>query len=157
MTRSLSYRNQSIDLKCKPMDWFLYDRDLRQEELKTCAYVFRVMWLCDKSCTINMIILRAPSQWEPCSGRALKQVDLSRCVEINQNTIGQHRRSMNIDVVSPKVTIGYFNRFSGLCRHDLLTNQLIRNSSKWTGFYMMATLAFIQTMISKLMNSAAVI
>ena len=26
---SLSYRNQSIDLFCKSMDWFLYDRDLR--------------------------------------------------------------------------------------------------------------------------------
>ena len=29
--RSLSYRNQSIDLFYKSMDWFLYDRDLRQE------------------------------------------------------------------------------------------------------------------------------
>ena len=27
----LSYRNQSIDLLCKSMDWFLYDRDLRYE------------------------------------------------------------------------------------------------------------------------------
>ena len=26
--RSLSYRNQSADLFCKSMDWFLYDRDL---------------------------------------------------------------------------------------------------------------------------------
>ena len=25
--RSISYRNQSIDLLCKSIDWFLYDRD----------------------------------------------------------------------------------------------------------------------------------
>ena len=29
--RSLSYRNQSIDLLCKSVDWFLYNRDLRHE------------------------------------------------------------------------------------------------------------------------------
>ena len=32
--RSLSYRNQSIDLQRKSMDWFLYDRDLRHERVK---------------------------------------------------------------------------------------------------------------------------
>ena len=31
---SLSYRNQSIDLFYKSMDWFLYDRDLRHERVK---------------------------------------------------------------------------------------------------------------------------
>ena len=31
--RSLSYRNQSIDLLCKSMDWFLYDRDLCHEKV----------------------------------------------------------------------------------------------------------------------------
>ena len=31
---SLSYRNQSIDLQSKSMDWFLYDRDLRHERAK---------------------------------------------------------------------------------------------------------------------------
>ena len=30
---SLSYRNQSIDLLCKSMDWFLYVRDLRHESV----------------------------------------------------------------------------------------------------------------------------
>ena len=34
--RSLSYRNQSIDLLSKSLDWFLYDKDLRHE---------RVSWL----------------------------------------------------------------------------------------------------------------
>ena len=34
MTESLSYRNQSIDLPCKPIDWFLYDRDLCHERVK---------------------------------------------------------------------------------------------------------------------------
>ena len=32
--KSLSYRNQYIYLLCKPMDWFLYDRDLRHEKVK---------------------------------------------------------------------------------------------------------------------------
>ena len=32
--RSLLYRNQSIDLQRKSMDWFLYDRGLRHERVK---------------------------------------------------------------------------------------------------------------------------
>ena len=31
--RSLSYRNQSIDLLCKSMDWFLYDNGPRHERV----------------------------------------------------------------------------------------------------------------------------
>ena len=31
--RSLSYRNHPIDLICKSVDWFLYDRDLRHERV----------------------------------------------------------------------------------------------------------------------------
>ena len=34
---SLSYRNQSIGLLCKSMDWFLYYLDLRQERVKPCT------------------------------------------------------------------------------------------------------------------------
>ena len=33
--RSLSYRNQCIDLQSKSMDWFLQDRNLRQERVNT--------------------------------------------------------------------------------------------------------------------------
>ena len=32
--RPISYRNQSIDLLCKSMDWFLYDIGLRRERVK---------------------------------------------------------------------------------------------------------------------------
>ena len=32
--RSLSYRNQSIDLQNKSINWFLHDRDLRHERIK---------------------------------------------------------------------------------------------------------------------------
>ena len=32
--RPLSYRNQSIDLRSKSMDWFLYDNSLRLERVK---------------------------------------------------------------------------------------------------------------------------
>ena len=31
---SLSYRNQSIDLPCNWIDWFLFFRDLRHERVK---------------------------------------------------------------------------------------------------------------------------
>ena len=36
--RSLSERNLSIDLLCKPMDCFLYDRDLRHERIKEALF-----------------------------------------------------------------------------------------------------------------------
>ena len=35
--RPLSYRNQSIDLLRKSMDWFLYDNVLRLERVKALA------------------------------------------------------------------------------------------------------------------------
>ena len=35
--RPISYRNQSIDLLCKSMDWFLYDTGLRHERVKFCS------------------------------------------------------------------------------------------------------------------------
>ena len=34
MTKVLSYRNQSINLQSKPIDWFLYDRELPHERVK---------------------------------------------------------------------------------------------------------------------------
>ena len=34
---TLSYRNQSIDLRSKSMDWFLYDDGLRLERVKNFA------------------------------------------------------------------------------------------------------------------------
>ena len=36
--RSPSYRNQFTDFQSKPMDWFLYDRDLRHEIVKTTIF-----------------------------------------------------------------------------------------------------------------------
>ena len=33
--RSLSYRNQFIDLLCKSMNWFLYDRHFHHESVNT--------------------------------------------------------------------------------------------------------------------------
>ena len=32
--RSLSYRNQFIELQSKSMDWFLYDSNLRHEKVR---------------------------------------------------------------------------------------------------------------------------
>ena len=36
--RPLSYRNQSIDLLRKSVDWFLYDNGLHHEKLKLCGH-----------------------------------------------------------------------------------------------------------------------
>ena len=33
-SKSLSYKNHTIDLQSKSMDWFLYDMDLRHERVK---------------------------------------------------------------------------------------------------------------------------
>ena len=41
--RPLSYRNQSIDLVCKSMGWFLYDNGLRHERVK--PFFNSVLWL----------------------------------------------------------------------------------------------------------------
>ena len=38
MTKFLSYRNQFIDLLCKSMHWFLYDRGLRHERVDNCCF-----------------------------------------------------------------------------------------------------------------------
>ena len=37
--RPISYRNQSIDLQSKSVDWFLYDRDLRHKRVKRNSYL----------------------------------------------------------------------------------------------------------------------
>ena len=41
--RPLSYRNQSIDLLCKSMNWFLYDSGLRHERVKVSVAVHQVL------------------------------------------------------------------------------------------------------------------
>ena len=41
--RSLTYRNQITVFKCKSMDWFLHDRDLRHEIIKSLNVVTTVL------------------------------------------------------------------------------------------------------------------
>ena len=49
--RFLSYRNQSIDLQSKSMDWFLYDGALRHERVQD---IFKITSAFEKTCvTIN--------------------------------------------------------------------------------------------------------
>ena len=40
--RPISYRNQSIDLQSKPMDWFLYDTGLPHERVKKVTFITQV-------------------------------------------------------------------------------------------------------------------
>ena len=39
--KSFPYRNQSIDLLCKSMEWFLYDRDIVVDQAKKLFQMFR--------------------------------------------------------------------------------------------------------------------
>ena len=41
MTDAVMYRNQSIDLRSKSMDWFLYDNGLRHERVKNSCRRFQ--------------------------------------------------------------------------------------------------------------------
>ena len=41
--RPLSYRNQSIDLLCKSMDWFLYDNGLRHERVNRLPPLYKCL------------------------------------------------------------------------------------------------------------------
>ena len=41
--RPLSYRNQSIDLGSKSMDWFLYDNGLRLERVKSTFFMWSLL------------------------------------------------------------------------------------------------------------------
>ena len=43
MTETLSYRNQSIDLRSKTVDWFLYDNGLRRERVKKTRLTIKVL------------------------------------------------------------------------------------------------------------------
>ena len=47
MTESLSDRNQSTDLLWKSMEWFLYDKGVRHEKVKSCVEV-HLRPYCDK-------------------------------------------------------------------------------------------------------------
>ena len=46
--RPLSYRNQSIDLQSKSIDWFLYDNGLRLERVKCNIFEYKITIYGDK-------------------------------------------------------------------------------------------------------------
>ena len=50
--RPLSYRNQSIDLQSKSMDWFLYDNGLRHERVK--QPIIATGWKCKSRFSQNI-------------------------------------------------------------------------------------------------------
>ena len=47
--RPLSYKNQSIDLLCKSVDWFLYDNGLRLERVKFIIGKKKIIGTCFES------------------------------------------------------------------------------------------------------------
>ena len=42
--KALSYKKKSIDLLCKSVDWFLYDRELRHERVKNNYLTLFLTW-----------------------------------------------------------------------------------------------------------------
>ena len=57
--RSLSYRNQSIDLQSNSLDWLLYDRGLRHERVKGLSWTCKVFQWClmsqESQLTFNLV------------------------------------------------------------------------------------------------------
>ena len=49
---SLSYRNQSIGMLCKSLDWFLYDRDFRHQRVKILVPVIQKKRCCCTTCVL---------------------------------------------------------------------------------------------------------
>ena len=62
--RPLSYRNQSMDLLCKSVDWFLYDHGPRHERVNYCKFWYHInkyaflinALLADVLCNIDVIL-----------------------------------------------------------------------------------------------------
>ena len=106
--RSLSYRNQSIDIQSTPIDWFLYDRDLRHERVKTHKNmefypisIFHIKSLCEKTMsnyfsvspcfytkylnisTINIFVVSKGESWENLYHQSVKLGNQSKLYEQN--------------------------------------------------------------------------
>ena len=75
--KPLSYRNQSIDLLCKSMDWFLYDNNLRHE---------RVNYKRSHGITVLINLFPLPIR--------------SKCIFLEQNCFNLERKSQTSVVTS---------------------------------------------------------
>ena len=95
--RPLSYRNQSIDLQSKSMDWFLYDKDLRHERVK-------------KSCSWN-------NAWH-LSVTMCKRVKIIKKKNGKKFSIWSHRSSCPGGVLLNKAVLKNFAKLTGkhLCQ-----------------------------------------
>ena len=69
--RSLSYRNQSIDLQSKSMDWFLYDNGLRHKRVKEkmCSYYLRSTFVKHMWRVYVLVKLKAASFPQQCKNQ----------------------------------------------------------------------------------------
>ena len=72
--RSLSYRNLSTDFLCKPVKWFLYDRDLHHERVKEFLslkfkivfFFFNPKYICSSCFRILLLVLEWNFLWNSC-------------------------------------------------------------------------------------------
>ena len=115
--RPLSYRNQSIDLLCKSMDWFLYDNSLRHERVKMgkkwiqhilCSSKILFCFWIDAYIFFQMVIFatlfrRCPTLWKWCR-------KWQRCFDVVLRCKFQRwhtQRCFNVDLTLCDVTTSY--------------------------------------------------
>ena len=131
--RPLSYRNQSIDLLCKSMDWFLYGNGLRHE---------RVNWRTSKNlqltCSLNWISL---SQGWLCGLRCCAQNWKVAALKLTKRLAGQKGSNSSggfLQLSCEKLTnfSGAIDQFKTSVPFHLETSHLICNVNQMTGFYM---------------------
>ena len=73
--RSLSYRNQSIDLLCKTIDWFLNDRDFCHERVKWDILQAKI-WLSSRflQCLKAIVLMLQDATWKFVGNEAKGQI-----------------------------------------------------------------------------------
>ena len=129
--RSQSYRSQSFDLLCKLMDWFLYDRDLRHEIVKTVLLRFTVfpvnVWCPLRKVTRIQTNLNWSFRLQVCLGMYDLLVDTRHEPSGSQpHKLVKHTRTIRRQ--KPKNCLSVFDHFVGLALKGLKQSNLHKSS-----------------------------
>ena len=90
--RTLSYRNQSIDLQSKSMDWFLYDDSLRHERVKTLWSNDQAYWqLCHST-----LFSHIQGYSEPCAKLIYAETEDTRMSQYSEPFHNSSRHIQNL-------------------------------------------------------------
>ena len=110
--KSLSYKNQSIDLRSKSIDWFLYDNGLRHERVKKAEVYFD--WLKQCNCHFLGIYLQDDNQDLLYSKNIVERETWKRILYVNPSI------RLETDVAFPLCSLSAFCKYMfglvfGLC------------------------------------------